>query len=57
MFGNLLKGVVGITTLPIDILADVVTLGGSLNDRGESYTGAKAESIMDALQRAADPND
>jgi hypothetical protein len=47
------KATVGVITLPVDVVADVVTMGGELNDRGTSYTGDKLESIVDNLQDSA----
>lgn len=34
-----------VVTLPVSIVADVVTFGGELTDRRESYTEAKARRI------------
>lgn len=36
---------VNVVTLPVSVAADVVTLGGELNDRGRSYTADKAARI------------
>lgn len=57
MFDSLLKATVGIVTPPIDVAADVVTLGGSLTDQDETYTGKKAGQIMDNLSKASDPDE
>ena len=50
---DMLKGIgkaaLGTTLLPIDLAADVVTLGGTLNDQSESYTGKRLSQIGDAL--------
>ena len=51
---GLTKAVVGVATLPVDVVADVVTLGGTLTDRDEPYTMRKAGKIMDALDEATD---
>lgn len=48
MFGFIEKAVrvtANVVTLPVSIAADVVTLGGELNDRGKSYTGSKMKRI------------
>ncbi|THK38140.1 hypothetical protein EHS39_11710 [Ensifer sp. MPMI2T] len=36
---------VNVVTLPVSVAADVVTLGGELNDRGKSYTETKLKRI------------
>jgi hypothetical protein len=51
---SLLKAVVGVVTLPVDIVADVITLGGSLNDKPETYTGKKCGGIMDNIAEATE---
>ncbi len=52
MFDSLLKAAVGIVTLPVDVVADVVTLGGSLNAKDQPYTVKKARDIMDNIEDA-----
>jgi hypothetical protein len=52
MFGSILKAAVGIVTLPVDIVADVVTLGGSLTDKHKPYTAEKLGDVMDNLADA-----
>jgi hypothetical protein len=56
MFGDLFKATVGIITTPIDIAADVITLGGSLTDKPEPYTCKKAKQVMKNLENAIDPD-
>jgi hypothetical protein len=51
---SLLKAVVGVVTLPVDIVADAITLGGSLNDKPETYTGKKCADIMDNIADATE---
>ena len=55
MIGNLLKAAVGIVTLPVDVIADVVTLGGALTDKPRPYTAEKASSIVRNLDKATKP--
>ena len=55
MFGSLLKAVVGVVTLPVDVVADAITLGGALTDTPEPYTSKKAGQIMDNLSDAVEP--
>lgn len=56
MFGNLFKAAVGVVKLPIDVAADVVTLGGSLNDKDRPYTAEGVSDIMRNLEKAVDPD-
>lgn len=39
------RATANIVTLPLSIVADTVTMGGELNDRGKSYTGSKLKRI------------
>lgn len=52
MLGSLLKAAVGIVKLPIDVAADVVTLGGAMNDKKEPYTASGIRQIMKNLDDA-----
>lgn len=52
MFTKLGRAVLGVVTLPVDIVADVITLGGSLTDRDVPYTARKAKQIMKNLDDA-----
>lgn len=59
MFGlltNTAKAALGIVTLPLDVAADVVTLGGSLTDKRQPYTAQKLGQVFDNLEEAIDPN-
>jgi len=55
MFDKLLKAAVGIVTLPVDVAADVITLGGSLTDKPRPYTAEKARHIMRNIDEATKP--
>lgn len=57
MFGNLLKAVVGVATLPVDIAVDVVKMPVDAYD-GKVFpnTVKKASNVMDNLHDAVDPN-
>lgn len=48
MFG-LLKAVVEVAKLPVDVAADVITLGGALTDKNKPYTAKRCERIMNKL--------
>jgi hypothetical protein len=56
MFGSLLKAVVGVVIdLPVSIIKDTATLGGSITDE-ESAIAKSLENIGDNLNNAVDPN-
>ena len=57
MFKNLTKAVIGVVTSPVDVVADLVTLGGALTDKDEPYTVTKAKSIKDNIDKAIDPDE
>ena len=54
IFTNLAKAAVGVITAPVAIAADVVTLGGSLNDRPRTYTEDQATAVLKALAKAVE---
>ena len=57
MLKSLTKALVGVVTLPVDVVADVITLGGSLTDKDEPYTSKKAGDIMKSIERATEADD
>ncbi|PTM86661.1 hypothetical protein [Mycoplana dimorpha] len=44
--GKLVETTVDVVTLPVALAADVVTMGGALNDRARPYTVDKAGRII-----------
>ena len=58
MFGllvSLTKAAVGVVIeTPIAVVADAVTLSGSLTDRDESYTATSMKKIMENLSDATE---
>jgi len=53
MFGSLLKAVVGaVIETPIAVVADVVTLGGTLTDNKSPYTSEAISKVVDNVQKA-----
>ena len=55
LLGSLTKAAVGVVVeTPIAIVADAVTLSGSLTDRDESYTATSMKKIMDNLSTATE---
>ena len=59
MFGfieGLAKAAVGVVALPVQVVADVVTLGGALTDKDEPYTAKGVSDVMQNLQDAVTPD-
>ena len=55
LLGSLTKAAVGVVVeTPIAIVADAVTLSGSLTDRDESYTATSMKKIMENLSDATE---
>ena len=53
---SLSKAVIGVVVLPLDAVADLVTLGGVLSDDQESYTIKRLGQIKDNLDDAVAPD-
>jgi hypothetical protein len=59
MFGmleSLAKAAVSVVTVPVAVVADVVTLGGSLTDKDKPYTAEAVSDLVKNLENATDPN-
>lgn len=54
LFTSLTKAVVGVVTLPVAAVADVVTLGGLHTNKPRTYTGEAASRIIDNLKDATE---
>lgn len=53
IFENLVKALVGaVVETPIAVVADVVTLGGSLSDKDEPYTVTSVNKVLENLGEA-----
>jgi hypothetical protein len=46
---GLLKGLVEVVKLPVDIAADVITMGGAMTDKERPYTAERCKRIMKKL--------
>ena len=58
MFGSLLKAAVGVVVeTPVAIVADVVTLGGSLTDKDKPYTAEAVEKVVENIQDSTKPKE
>lgn len=55
--GSIIKTGLGVVTVPVAIVKDVATLGGSITDNGETYTGEKLRNIVKNADRAIDEID
>ena len=50
---SLTKATLGVVVkTPLSVVADVVTLGGTLTDRDQTYTGEALEEVMDNVNDA-----
>lgn len=59
MFGmieSLAKAAVAVVTVPVAVVADVVTMGGVLTDKDKPYTAEAVEDFVDNLKDAATPD-
>ncbi len=52
---SLAKAAVAVAVTPVAVVADVVTLGGTLNDRDETYTETAFEAVVKNLEDAIEP--
>ena len=53
MLGNLVKATVGVVIeTPIAVVADVVTLGGSLTDKDKPYTAEAISKVVENIQES-----
>lgn len=58
MFGlieGLAKAAVGVVALPVQVAADVVTLGGSLTDKDRPYTVDGVSNVLKNIENAVKP--
>ena len=52
---SLTKAAVGVVTVPVAVVADVVTLGGSLTDKDQPYTADAVSDVVQNLKDATTP--
>ena len=55
MFGDLLKAAVGVVTLPLAVVKDTVTLGGTLADNEKSAIAESLKDIEQNIKNATKP--
>ena len=59
MFGmieSLAKASVALATVPVAVVADVVTMGGALTDKDQPYTADAFGDLVDNLKDASCPD-
>jgi hypothetical protein len=49
---NITKATIGVAILPIDVAADIVTLGAAMTDKERPYTAERLSKVMDNLNEA-----
>lgn len=55
IFEDLTKAAVGVVKTPVSLVADTLTLGGTLTDRDKTYIGENLEEIIKNLENATKP--
>jgi hypothetical protein len=50
LFGALIRTTVNVVTLPVSVVADIVTLGDAGGDEAGTYTTRKLQQIKDEAQ-------
>lgn len=55
IFSSLTKAVVGaVIETPVALVADVVTMGGAMNERDEPYTASAVRKIVQNIEDATE---
>lgn len=49
MFTSLFKAALSVVTVPVAVVSDVVTFGGSLTDKDKPYTVTAVTAVSDAV--------
>ena len=53
---SLAKAAAAVVTVPVAVVADAITLGGSLTDKDKPYTYEACSDLVDNLKDATHPN-
>ena len=56
MFESLAKAALAVVTVPVSVVADVVTLGGALTDKDQPYTATAMSDAVKNLRNATRPH-
>lgn len=54
MFGKLFKAALNTAFLPVEVVKDMLTLGGATEGEDKSYTGKRMEKIQEQIDEALD---
>jgi 3-keto-L-gulonate-6-phosphate decarboxylase len=54
IFGKILKTAIDVVTLPVSVVADVVTLGGAIIERGTTFTGDHGRALIEDVKEECD---
>ncbi len=49
---SIFKALLGVAVLPLDIAADIVTLGGVCTDKDKPYTAKRIEGVFKNIDKA-----
>ena len=55
MLESLAKAACAVVTVPVSVVADVVTMGGALTDKEKPYTAEAIGDLVDNLKDASRP--
>jgi hypothetical protein len=55
ILNSVVKAAVSVVEIPVAVVADVVTLGGAVNDKDQPYTATAVEHLVQNVQDAANP--
>jgi hypothetical protein len=55
LFESLAKAALGVVTIPVAVVADVVTLAGALTDNDKPYTAEAVSDVVENLKNATKP--
>ena len=56
MLTSILKSAMVVVEAPVAVVADVVTLGGTLNDKDETYTSKAADKFVKNVSDITEPD-
>ena len=56
MLTSILKSAMVVVEAPVAVVADVVTLGGTLSDKDETYTSKVAEKFVKNVSDITEPD-
>lgn len=52
--GKLVKGVIDVALVPVDVVKDVVTMGGAMTGKQEPYTVTRAKKVIEDVEKAGE---